>query len=497
MDFSEYLDEQDWCEFKRPGVRTSYTRPMYGSEVLLHQTHRFMDGLGEVCMGITLNTTLDESTLRGKVLDGLAYLRFVSPILASTIELDISDPDLPSWVYTAAADVEQVHAWALESLETVEDPLTPDDFVAVLNQRRLPYRRLDGVGQYFRAFLLTNLDGKPAFAIHGTHAIFDAHPTLKMFSILLEHIATGRFEDQPNSLPWGTEWKNLPPGPIIATGGPRSDFNTKGLELLGMMQRVMSSPTPTLSLRPTRSELQNPDKNLRVCYVVDEETLSRLIRRSKEKGYTVTQLFEAAHALAIFHSNSDVDATQDHHVTMEGSYISLFKYMVPPYNRRSHIIGGMAMVPIKHPGSIVRDHKGVKEQLVAAMDNLRASYSTYTSNPNITAVTAVAGRMMPLKTVPVTRNPNEAVITNIGVIEGLLPFKYFEPGREGALNSKPVVEIADMWFGHRLHGCPKLIVHFWTMKGRMHLLTQTNDAWDADYLDDFLRRIVTIASSIL
>ncbi|KAI0666807.1 hypothetical protein C8Q78DRAFT_1082707 [Trametes maxima] len=496
MDFSQYLDEQDWHEFRRPGVRTSYTRPMYGSEVLLHQTHRFMNGLGEVCMGITLNTTLDENILRSKVLDGLVYLRFVSPILASTIEPDVCDPDLPSWVYTSAADVEEARRWAKESLENIEDPHTPDDFVVVLNQRRLPYRRSDGICQYFRGFFLANLNNKPAFAIHGTHAIFDAHPTLNMFSILLEHITTGRFEDRPESLPWGTEWKNLPPGPIIATGGPRPDFNTKGLELLGIMQRVMSSPTPTLSMRPARSEPQNPNKNLRVYYIVEGETLSCLIRRSKEMGYTVTQLFEAAHALAIFHSNSDVDPSQDYHVTMEGSYISLSKYMVPPYNRRSHVIGGMAMVPIKHPGSVVRDHTGVREQLVATMDNLRASYSTYTSNPNVTAVTAVAGRMMPLKTVPVTRNPNEAVITNIGVIERLLPFKYFAPGCKGA-DSEPVVEIEDMWFGHRLQGCPKLIVHLWTIKGRMHLLTQTNDCWDAEYLHDFLRRIVTIASVIL
>ena len=91
--------------------------------------------------------------------------------------------------------------------------------------------------------------------------------------------------------------------------------------------------------------------------------------------------------------------------------------MVPPYNVRSQIIGAMAMVPVLHPGTVVRAHTGTRAQLVAAMDNVRATYAAYLANPHLPAVTAVAGRMMPLKTVPVTRNPNEAVVNNVGVVE--------------------------------------------------------------------------------
>ena len=53
--------------------------------------------------------------------------------------------------------------------------------------------------------------------------------------------------------------------------------------------------------------------------VLDGETLSKLVKKSKELGYSVSTLFEAAHALAIFHSNKDADPEQDIHVTMEGS----------------------------------------------------------------------------------------------------------------------------------------------------------------------------------
>ena len=104
--------------------------------------------------------------------------------------------------------------------------------------------------------------------------------------------------------------------------------------------------------------------------------------------------------------------------------INLFKFMVPPYNVRSQIIGAMAMVPVLHPGSIVREHTETLDQLVAAMDNLKETYAAYVTNPHLSAITAVAGRMMPLKTVPVTRNANEAVVNNIGVVERAIPMRY-------------------------------------------------------------------------
>ena len=72
-------------------------------------------------------------------------------------------------------------------------------------------------------------------------------------------------------------------------------------------------------MHPARDAPTNPGTNLRVIEVLDGETLSKLVKKSKELGYSVSTLFEAAHALAIFHSNKDADPEQDIHVTMEGS----------------------------------------------------------------------------------------------------------------------------------------------------------------------------------
>ena len=154
----------------------------------------------------------------------------------------VYDPDLPSWVYTPAASAEEAKAWAVDSLELVDGHYTPEDIIKICNQRRLPYTRADGVEQYFRGFLISDVNGKPAFAIHGTHAIFDAHPNLNFFCTLLTHVAGAKPEESPDVLEWGTEWKNLPPGPIIATGGPKPDWDTKGMQLFGLMQQILSTP---------------------------------------------------------------------------------------------------------------------------------------------------------------------------------------------------------------------------------------------------------------
>ena len=72
-------------------------------------------------------------------------------------------------------------------------------------------------------------------------------------------------------------------------------------------------------MRPARDSPKNPGTNLRVIEVIDPETMSKLVKKSKAIGYSVSTLFEAAHALAIFHSNKDVDPSQDIHVSMEGT----------------------------------------------------------------------------------------------------------------------------------------------------------------------------------
>lgn len=59
----------------------------------------------------------------------------------------------------------------------------------------------------------------------------DGVPTLNAFALIFQWITNNTIEPAEN-LPWGTEWLNLPLGPVNATGGPRQDWDIAGVDLL-------------------------------------------------------------------------------------------------------------------------------------------------------------------------------------------------------------------------------------------------------------------------
>ena len=172
---------------------------------------------------------------------------FVSPILASTVEIGVHEPDQPSWVYTAASSYAEAVSWAHASLEVVEESHTPDSFIARCHSHRLPYVHQENGHvheQHFRVFLVFDVDNNPGVALHGTHAVFDASPCLNFFYVLLSYLTDPALcaEGYIDGLAWGTEWQNLPPGPIISTGGPKLEWETKGMELLTVIQQNLVPP---------------------------------------------------------------------------------------------------------------------------------------------------------------------------------------------------------------------------------------------------------------
>lgn len=167
---------------------------------------------------------------------------FISPLLACTIEKDAVDSAVNHWVYTPASDSQEVEQWAANSFKLIDDAVTPDEFVSQMVATRLPYVHPDGTKQYWKIYLLPNTPGgRMAIFTHGTHAIFDARPNLNMLRIILEEIVLQDRDHHVGQLPWGEEWKNLAPGPVTATGGPRPDWGTEGMKILRRWQALRTS----------------------------------------------------------------------------------------------------------------------------------------------------------------------------------------------------------------------------------------------------------------
>ena len=69
----------------------------------------------------------------------------------------------------------------------------------------------------------------------------DARPTLRGLDYILEVIANPP-ADRLEDLNWAEEWTRLPVGPVTATGGPRDDWDAKGVDLLQESIRVRMNP---------------------------------------------------------------------------------------------------------------------------------------------------------------------------------------------------------------------------------------------------------------
>lgn len=110
-----------------------------------------------------------------------------------------------------------------------------------MNRTRTPYLHADGHAQIVHFYLLFGDDGVHALFMHGQHAVMDARPTLRGLDLLLGWIADPP-KEQLEDLDWGEEWVRLPAGPVTSTGGPREDWETKGVELLQESARVRMDP---------------------------------------------------------------------------------------------------------------------------------------------------------------------------------------------------------------------------------------------------------------
>ncbi|KAI0041518.1 hypothetical protein FA95DRAFT_691001 [Auriscalpium vulgare] len=478
---------------------TTYSRPLLGSELLCDQFAQFYDGLAEPVMGVTFTSMLPHDELEARTRKAFARLRFVSPVIAATLE-NVHDTHLRSFVYTATSDVSGIQLWARESLIVRHEAMDVEAFIASINQTKLPYVLSDGTQQILRAYLyLGPAEGgnKHAIFFHGSHTLMDARPTFAALSLLLEFMsddALGPLEEWE----WGSEWKALPAGPVTATGGPKEDYEGAGLALKNRAVETMTSKLASHSLDPQRQEAQVAGRPVRVRVIVPADTSSKLLKAAKGLGYTVTHLFEAAQALAIFAINPPSDEDKpEAHITWPQSIISLSKWQVPPHNTKAHFVGTLTLVPTKVRYVDVLWSESPKGRLLALMQHARAQYDFYLKNPHLPHFTAAMVTLNPPREPGISRNPFATTITNLGVVEQTIPTEWHIRGVTGTPgDGVPAITVQEMAFGHRLTQ-PNPLTHIWTMHSQMYVQVEASDHWDKDYLQKYVEEIVRQAELLV
>ncbi|EMD33939.1 hypothetical protein CERSUDRAFT_117467 [Gelatoporia subvermispora B] len=470
----------------------AYTRPLLGSELLADQGSVLEDGYGEGCIGLTFTSTLPDAKVHERLRVAMAHLRFKCPLIAASLERGIHDSQLRSWVYVPVKDMRDLQNWLDEVTVVVPEQTDPTSFMESLSLQRLPYILKDGGQLILRCYLVQSGNAPDRYTIifHGVHSIIDAKPTLDAFSLIFKSLANpGYFP----GLGWGQEWKQLPVGPITATGGPREGWDTAGVSLFAKLGAAYENPTPSHSLLCKRIDIAVPGKSVKAEISFSDVETRRITSVLKEHGFSVTHLIEAAHALAIFQLNpvSIVDA-ETAHVSYLRNVISLAKFFAPQYSGKINFVSAFVLIPVSFHWKDVAAAVDDKARLLAAMQLDKAQYEEYLANPCLPHLMAQQMQLAPPRERMFIGNPLAPILTNPGVIEDRVAPEWFDPSEPG---KPPLFKIQDFHIHHRLTA-PAPMGHAWTMNGRLHVQLVATDNWEKAELqaglDEMKRQILLL-----
>ncbi|KAG8908327.1 hypothetical protein FRB99_007253 [Tulasnella sp. 403] len=288
--------------------------------MILDQAHQLCNGHDQLAFGFEIDTRIPNPEFSHRVQEALIKMRFHSPLVGSNIKTGNARPEGPRrfWEYRTCSTTEDARQWAVRALR-----VTPVDNVQVflkgLVSKRLEDTQLvDLRDQPFACYLLVDTVGSPrAIIFHVSHALMDAAGALAISKLFLRWIVQGPDHIGIDGLRWGEEYKNLPPGPVAACGGLKPGWESSCSTMLTDIQKALSRTPAPHSLKPSRPDIMDLGKLVYTKKVVSRETSERIIQATRVLGFSVTQLFNAAFAMATFRYHpKGVDNVDNAHVTL-------------------------------------------------------------------------------------------------------------------------------------------------------------------------------------
>ncbi|KAH7917969.1 hypothetical protein BV22DRAFT_1052056 [Leucogyrophana mollusca] len=451
-------------------------------------------------------TSVNRRTLQGSelLLDQLEVGHDEYVPCADGSSIDRGTPEgscLPSWRYSPINGIDDVEAWLEDAfvVQRTDNPPDMDSFILKMCRTTLPYQSSSGKNLHVRVYLHLG-PAEHAIYIHGPHSIMDAWPTLGVLDLIFAWMTDDSITSL-EQLPWGSEVKNLPVGPVIATGGYSSAWDTEeGGKLLKTVMEAMGIEKTPHTLKPTRVDSVDIGTAVRYRLVLEAEHSQQLLGAAKALGYTPSHLFEAAQMLALVAHNPVNEDDFDWAFIRNGqTFVSLEKDLVYPYKTKPQFISSHVQIPFYFPVKNFPTSGSPKQKLIQTMSLVKSQLESYTNNPCLPQLFARMFEVAPPLGFKIPPHSYGNVFTNLGQIERRLPVLRGRTSEGG-----PLIEIEDIAFGHRwtntgVAGLTHLLspVHVWTMKSQVHIQVQACDNWDAEYLKAYVAKISQQASYIL
>ncbi|KAG9126276.1 hypothetical protein FRC07_004128 [Ceratobasidium sp. 392] len=475
----------------KPG-KADYVRPMIGSESILDQVHQLQNGHNHFAFGVTFSGYLTQYELESRLLSALICLRYTAPNLAAIPVQNIHDPELRSWVYAPVQNIQQAKEWAhsILNVDASAAQSNPEEELRGLVERPLGDKNIfevNLVGPY------TN--GEHTLFIYSSHALLEGQAMIALFRQLFAWMMEDDLKVEEELQKEETQVQNLHPGAVLSFGGLPKRWKEESPAFLKQLDPSAGIKKPSHSLKPQRTEITKLGEIVRVHRSLDQQTTSRLLKAIKNNGVTVTQVLEAAHAVATY-ALEPLSASE-----LADSYYSIFPILVstrhlrvPPYDKPDAFGNLNCGFTLVFPTELIDfpPKTDLRTRILTLACYSQAQYRAFLSSPYIPFVYPAEAEANPLRG-PLGDNPNKygGEITGLGVLDGKLGMKWYDP--QGG--ETPAIEVKDVHLG--LRQCNKrTVVHSWTVKGQLKIQVQASDVWDAEYLGRFLDEIIKGAMSI-
>ncbi|CUA73593.1 hypothetical protein RSOLAG22IIIB_10901 [Rhizoctonia solani] len=458
---------------------------MVAGERTLDQVHQLTDGHDQFAFGATFQTNLSSSAIEKRLLDALVRLRYHSPIVAARPQAGIHDHELRSWVYAPLPDSKAAASWARKSLiiKTGTKELSTEDYLKEIVGQSLP------PDEIFRLYLIGPYqDGRFTLMTYKSHALAEGQAAIDLLATLFDWTINPVVE---TGLIWGQEWKNLLPGTVVAIGGEKQGWDEQSPAILAENALNFAFEKPAHALRPQRGSITKLGDIVRIHRQLEETTTLRLLKAAKSEGISITQLFEAANAIATYTIETlPTEELEASHIRYFPSIVSTRHLLQPPYNRREMVANLNTAFAQILPGKLHFDKPTLRERVLAVARAIKENYRAFMSNPHHPLILAAETKLYPLRG-PLGVDINECTgeIIGLGVLDHKLPLSW------RSLDGQDTIRVCDVHLG--LRQCNKRpMVHVWTLEGKLRLQVQASDVWDEAYLGRFLDEVIKSALSI-
>ncbi|QRV89025.1 hypothetical protein RhiJN_17043 [Ceratobasidium sp. AG-Ba] len=480
-----------WEKKTGPDGKSHYIRPMIGSEHILDQVHELQHGHDQFAFGVTFSGQLRGSELESRLFRALIRLRYTSPLLSAAPTRGIHDPEFRSWVYTPVNNIQEAEAWARSILRL-------NDTVAQSNPEielcKIVERRLDDKKVFEVHLTGPYVDGEYTLFVYSSHAFVEGQAMIALIRQLLEWMAAKDLKVEDELQPEDIQVQNLDPGAVLQYGGLPKTWKEVSPAFFKKLAEPLTGKKPSHSLRPQRTEITKIGKIIRAHRSLDQQTTSRLLQGVKSHGLTVTQVLEAAHAVAAY-TLEPLPPTEmaNSHITVWPTLVSTRHFRVPPYNRPDLFGNLNSGFALHFPPELVNfpPETDLKTRVLTLARSSQAQYREFLSFPYHMFTFPAEAEATPLRG-PLGDDPNKysGEITGLGVLDSKIGLEWQEEGE-----TKPAIVVRDAHLG--LRQCNKrTMVHFWTIRGSFRLQVQASDIWDAEYLERFLDEIIKGALSV-